>query len=172
MLDGFFFIESWSTAAQVFSVRLVPDHFEEGLADPVVTISVTELQNSTECAAALLLRKNELIVALEASDSAAAIHAEQDDEPVWLHGSKVSVTRGPYSLADILAILRQKDQQLDQYHEQVRIYRTTLAGTENLVCELIRRAEIKRDLTSRDSAWLDREVGVLQRVLQRIRERP
>jgi hypothetical protein len=171
MLDGFFAIESWSTDAQIFSVRLVPDHFEEELSEPVVTISVTDLQNRAECEAALLLRKVELIVDLEASDCTAAIHAEQDSEPLLLRGSKVSVIRGPYSFPDLLAIIRQKDQELDQCHEQLRIYRTTLESTEGLLSELIRRAEIKRDLTSRNSAWLDRELGVLQRVLQRIRER-
>ena len=171
MLDGFLVIESWSADAQIFSVRLVPDHFEEGLSDPVVTISVTELQNSAECEAALSLRKGELIVDLEASDGAVAVHAEQDCEPLWLRGSEVSVSRGPYSLADLFGILRQKDQELDRCNEQLRVCRATLEGTEGLVCELIRRAEIKRDLTSRDSAWLDREIGILRRVRQRIRER-
>jgi hypothetical protein len=171
MLDGFFVIESWSCDAEILSVRLVPDHFEEGLADPVVTISVAEVQNYAECEAALLRRKGELITALEVSDGLAAIYAESDREPASLRGSKVSVTRGPYSFDDILRIIRQKDEELNRCHEQLRALRVKIDGTESFVSELIRRAEIKRDRTSRDSARLGLEVDALQRVLQRIRER-
>src|SRR5262245_43067557 len=49
MLDGFFVIESWQTDSRNLLVRLVPDHFEDGLVDPVVTIAVTELQDPVEC---------------------------------------------------------------------------------------------------------------------------
>jgi hypothetical protein len=171
MLDGFFVIDSWRTDSEIFSVRLVPDHFEEGLADPVMTICVTGLQGSMECEAALQLRKDELIVDLEVSDTGAAIYAEQDNEPVWLRGSHVSATRGPYMIDDLHRILRQKEEEIRLYHEQLHDYRARVERAESFMSELIRRAEIKRDMTSRDSAWLDREVDVLQRVLQRIRER-
>jgi hypothetical protein len=171
MLDGFFVIESWRTDAKHLAVRLVPDHFEEGLVDPVVTISVAEPQDPVECEAALLQRKSELIVALEVSEGLAAVYAEHDDEPASLRGSTVSVTRGPYALEDLRGIIQQKDQELSRSYEQIGIYRSAIDGAESFVSELIRRAEIKRELTSRDSAPLDLEVDVLQRVLHRIRER-
>lgn len=171
MLDGFFVIESWRTDAKHLAVRLVPDHFEEGLVDPVVTVSIAGLQNPAECEAALLQRKGEFIVALEVSEGLAAIYSEHDDEPASLRGSTVSVTRGPYSFEDLRGIIQQKDQELSRCYEQIQVYRSAIDGADGFVSELIRRAEIKRELTSRDSAPLDLEVDVLQRVLHRIRER-
>jgi len=171
MLDGFFVIESWHTDARHLAVRLLPDHFEEGLVDPVVTIHVAELNNSIECEAALLQRKSELIVALEVSEGVASVYSEHDDEPASLRGGTVSVTRGPYSFEELRNIIRQKDQELSHCYEQLRVYRSAIDGTEGFVSELIRRADIKRELTSRDSAPLDLEVDVLQRVLHKIRER-
>jgi hypothetical protein len=171
MLDGFFIIESWRTDSGSLAVRLVPDHFQHGLSDPVVTIAVTEVQDPLECNATLLRRKGELIVHLEVSQGVAAIFAEHDDEPASLRGSVVSVTRGPYSVEDLSRIIQQKDEELRHCHEQLRIYRSVIDGAEGFVSELIRRAEIKRELTSRDSAPLELEMDVLHRVLRRIRER-
>jgi hypothetical protein len=171
MLDGFYVIDSWKSDSDGFSIRLVPDHFEEGQTEPVVTIVVIGLQNPAECEENLQRRKGELIVGLEASESVAAIYAEYDDEPVWLRGVTVSVARDPYALDDIRAFIRAKDEQLNQCHEQLRTYRAALDDTERFIAELIRRAEIKRNLTSGHSGWLDREVDVLQRVLRRVRER-
>ena len=171
MLDGFFVIDSWRTDSEIFSVRLVPDHFEAGLADPVMTICVTGLLGSMECEAALQLRKDELIVDVEVSETGAAIYAEQDIEPVWLRGNHVSATRGPYSIDDLHRILRQKEQEIRLYDEQLHDYRAQSGACRKFPVRIDRRAEIKRDMTSRDSAWLDREMDVLQRVLQRIRER-
>jgi hypothetical protein len=171
MLDGFFVIESWRTDSRNLAVRLVPDHFEAGLLNPVVTIAVTEVQDPVGCEAALLRRKGELIIDLEVSEGAAAIFAEHDDEPASLRGSAVSVTRGPYTFEDLSRIIQQKDEELSRCYEQLRIYRSTIDGTKGFVSELIRRAEIKRELTSRDSAPLELEMDVLHRVLQRIRER-
>jgi len=171
MLDGFFVIESWRTSSRNMEVRLVPDHFEDGLADPVMTIAVTEVQDPVECDAALLRRKGELIVDLEVSEGVAAIFAEHDDEPASLRGSVVSVSRGQYSVEDLSRIIQQKNEELSCCHEQLRIYRATIDGTEGFVSELIRRAETKRELTSRDSAPLTLELDVLHRVLRRIRAR-
>ena len=171
MLDGFFVIESWRTDSRNLAVRLVPDHFEDGLSDPVVTITVTEVQDPVECDAALVRRKGELIVDLEVSEGVAAIFAEHDDEPASLRGSVVAVTRGQYSVEDLGRIIQQKNEELSRCHEQLRIYRATIDGTEGFVSELIRRAEAKRELTSRDSAPLTLEMDVLHRVLRRIRER-
>jgi hypothetical protein len=123
-------------------------------------VCVTGLQGSTECEAALQLRKDEFIVDLEASDTEAAIYVEHEDEPLRLRGNHVSATRGPYSIDDLHRILRHKGEEIHHYHEQLRDYRAR-----------VERAEIKRGMTSRDSVWLDREMDVLQRVLQRIRER-
>jgi hypothetical protein len=168
MLEGFYVIESWRTESRNLSVRLVPDHFEEGLSDPVVTIAVAELQDPVGCDVALVRRKGELIVDLEVSEGRAAILAEHDDEPASLRGSAVTMTRGPYSSEDLRRIVQQKDEELSRCCEQIQIYRSTIDGTEKFVSELIRRAEVKRELTSRDSASLDLEMDVLRRVLQRI----
>lgn len=171
MLDGFFVIESWRTDSRNMEVRLVPDHFEPSLLDPVVTIAIAEVQDPQECDAALFCRKGQLIVDLEVSEGVAAIFAEHDDQPASLRGSVVSVTRGPYSFEELSRIIQQKDEELNHCHEQLRIHRSIIDGTEGLVSELIRRAETKRELTSRDSAPLELEVDVLHRVLRRIRER-
>jgi len=61
------------------------------------------------------------------------------------------VTRGPYSAEDLSRIIQQKDAELSRCHEQLRVYRSIIEGTEEFVSELIRRAEIKRELTSRNS---------------------
>ncbi len=151
-------------------VRLVPDHFEASLSDPVVTIAINEVQDAQECDLALLRLKGELIVDLEVSEGVATIFAERDDEPASLRGSVVSVTRGPYSAEDLSRIIQQKDAELSRCHEQLRVYRSIIEGTEEFVSELIRRAEIKRELTSRNSAPLTLEMDVLHRVLRRIRE--
>jgi len=171
MLDGFFVIESWRTDFGNMVVRLVPDHFEDGFEDPVVTIAVTEVLDPVECAAALLRRKGELIVDLEVSEGVAATFAEHDDEPASLRGSVVSVTRGQYSVEDLSRVIQQMNEELSRCHERLRIYRSTIDVTDGFVSELIRRAETKRQLTSRDSAPLDLEMDVLHRVLRRIRER-
>ena len=153
------------------TVRLVPDHFESGLRDPVVTVAVTEVQDQVECEAALLRRKGELIVDLKLSEGAVAIFAEHDEEPASLRGSAVSASRGPYSVEDLILIIEQKDEELSRCYEQIRSSRSIIDGTEGFVSELIRRAQTKRELSSRDSAPLDLELDVLHRVLQRIRER-
>jgi len=171
MLDGFFVIESWRIDSGNLSVRLVPDHFEHGLSDPVVTISVTALQEPVRCEASLARRKDELIVDLEVSEGLAAIFAEHDDEPASLRGTAVVVTRGPYSFEDLCSVIQQKEAELSRCYHQLRVYRSTIDGADGFVSELIRRAEIKRKLTSRDTGSLDLEMDVLRRVLQRIRER-
>jgi hypothetical protein len=171
MLDGFFVIEFWRLDAGSLVVCLVPDHFSDELADPVVTVRITELQDPEACEAALLKRKGELIVALEVSEGLAAIYAEYDDEPASLRGATVSVTRGPYSFEHLRGIIQHKEQELRRCYEQLQVCRSTIDSTESFVCELIRRAEIKRELSSRDTASLDLEVTVLQRVLRRIRAR-
>jgi hypothetical protein len=171
MLDAFYVIESWRIDSRSLSVRLVTDHFEEGLSDPVLTIAVTELQDPMGCEAALVRRKAELIVDLRVSEGLAAVFAEHDDEPASLRGSSVNVTRGPYSLEDLRRIIQQKDEELSRCYEQLRDYRSTIDGTYGFVSELIRRAELKRELSSRDSSPLDLELDVLHRVLHRIRDR-
>jgi hypothetical protein len=171
MLDGFFVIESWRTDSGNLSVRLVPDHFDDGLSDPVVTITVTELQDPVQCEASLARRKDELIVALEVSEGLAAVFAEHDGEPVSLRGTSVVVTHGSYSFEDLCNVIRQQDKELSRCYDQLRVYRSTIDGADGFVSELIRRAEIKRELTSRDAGPLELEMDVLRRVLQRIRER-
>ena len=171
MLDGFFVIDSWRADSSHLEIRLVSDHFDAGVREPVLTIAVTALTDPAECEAALLRRKGELIVGLEVYEKHAAIYSEHDDEPALFRGSAVAVTRSPYSSEDFLGIIRQKDEELSVCYEQFGAWRSTIDGAAAFVSELIRRAEIKRGLTSRDSAPLDLEVDVLHRVLQRIRER-
>jgi hypothetical protein len=164
MLQGSFVIESWQSSSGELVVRLMPGHWDAGHNDPVVTIHVAQLQNPTESEAGLLHRKDEFIVALDVSEDCAIIHAECDIEPLCLRGGSVSVTRGPYSANDVSAIL-------EDCHEQLRKYRSAIADAESFIAELIRRAEIKRDLSSRDGTALELEVDVLRRVLHKLRER-
>jgi hypothetical protein len=170
MLDGWFFIDSWHSDAERLVVRLVPDHFQPGLTDPVVTIVIIDLQDAAVSESALQLRKHDCIVDLQLSEGLAALWGEADDEPASLRGSSVSVSRGSYSVSDFERIIRHKDQQLERCYAQVRELGLTVQRTEHFVFELIRRAEAKRQLTSRDPAALDLELDVLRRVLHRIQE--
>jgi hypothetical protein len=142
----------------------------QGIREPGAAPAARITTNPAECEAALLLRKEELIVGLEVSEGQAAIYAEYDDEPALLRGGAVLVTHGSYSSQDLHRILRQKDEELTRCYKQLRDYRSSIGDIEGLVSELIRRAEIKRTLTSRGTSHLDREMEALKRVLHRIRE--
>lgn len=82
----------------------------------------------------------------------------------------MSVSRGPYSVSGIERILREKEEQLTRCHQELLEHRSIIAGTERFIFELIRRAEDKRQLTSRDSSALDLELDVLHRVLRRLQD--
>lgn len=171
MLDGFFFIESWRMESEDLFVRLVPDHYEVRVSEPVVVVVVNRPETPQALDAALAQRKDDRIVDLQVTDDAVTLYAEFDDEPACLRGGAVSVSRGPYSVADLQRIIGYKDDELSRNYETLRLYQATIDGTRNLVSELIRRAEAKREATTRDQERYKHEVDVLRRILHRIQER-
>jgi hypothetical protein len=171
MLDGLFVIESWRMDSAELEVRLVPDHFGPSFSEPVVVVLVSEPESPQVLEVALARRKGELIVDLQVTENEAAIYAEFDEEPASLRGSVVSVTRSAYSVADLQRIIGHQEEELCRSSEIMRAYRATIDGMQVLVAESIRRAEIKRESTSRDPERYNHEIDGLRRILQWVQQR-
>jgi hypothetical protein len=167
-------LESWYVLEDVlfgqneWRIRLIPDHFSSEIVKPVFEVWIKSPTDEAQARVAIARFRTECIVDVQLTATAAELWGEYDDTPVVVAGTSVSFTRSSYNSNDLLRIIQRLEEQLSQWQsENVRL-RTQVHEIKGYAADLLRRAEVKKSLTSRSTATEDAQIDVLQRMLNKI----
>ena len=168
-------LESWYVVERVAKIdgqlvaRLVPDHFNSEIVDPVVTISITNPTNEETAFQSFTRFQEDFVLDLKVSPNAIEIWGEYDDVPIVVEGEEVSFLRSPYATDQFQAAVLALEAELKSWQADNVKLRNMLNDVEHYVAELLRRAEAKKALTNQNATAEEAQIDVLQRILNRIK---
>lgn len=169
-------LESWYTLGDIsgdetaLRIRLLPDFFDAGIAEPVVTLTIVTPVNFVESKAALERFREDFVNDIAVSEGEVELWSEYDDEPTRISGQSAVWTLSAYSHAELLAVIASIKAELDASQTESKVLRRRLQSIEDYSVELLHRAEAKRSLTNRATTAIDAKIEILGRVLARFRD--
>jgi hypothetical protein len=168
-LESWYIVDEVTHANSQLVVRLVPDHFNSEIVEPVVTISITEPADAKTALQSLTRFQEDFVIDLKLSSTVIELWGEYDDDPTVVKGEAVSFLRSSYSIDQLLGTVRSLEAELNSWQAENVKLRNKANAVEGYVIDLLHRAEAKKSLTTRNPTTEDAQIDVLQRLLNRIR---
>lgn len=168
-------LETWYTLSEIgvdegqLNVRLIPDYFNNEIVDPVITLTVLKPDRHVEFQASLERFRRESVIDIEVSEQVVKLWAEHDDAPTSISGQAASWHRSAYTSTDLMRVVDDMSAQLAISHGEVIALRSKCQDIESYTVELLKRAEAKKNITTRSTVAIDAQMDVLGRILARLK---
>ncbi len=166
-------LKTWYTLSRVsaspetLSARFLPDYFLREAA-PALNLTIEHPTDSAVAAVQLeRFRNEECVVEISVESGAVALWAEYDEEPTRLLGKRITHSWSAYSAEEALKIASSLQDQLAATQSENAALERNKQELEEFISELLRRAEAKKILTTKNTAATDGQIDALKRVLNR-----
>lgn len=169
-LESWYVVDGVEFDGTVLRVRMVPDHYNPELVNPVLELTIQEPADDAAARSSIAKFKDHFVVNVQLSPTVVELWGEFDDVPTIVAGRLVSSARFPYSKDDLVKIALSLEAQVRHWQAANAKLRAAVREVESYAMELSRRAEAKMSLTTRGTAIQEAQIDVLQRLLKKFSE--
>ena len=151
-------------------VRFVPGDFVTDSTEPVLVLRLHEPTDRQAAFEVLGKMRDSAIVEYTSTPNSFTALLDSDWEEWTIYGASVEILLEPYSASELFDLAKGLLDQLQAETSSNYAKSRRISEIERFVFELITRADVKKSQSSRSCRIVDRQIDVLTRVLNRIRD--